>query len=201
MNEQRISARLLALLCLAASVFAVAPASGADFKAGVAAARAGDYTVAMREWRPLADGGNAEAQFNLGLLHENGLGVPIDKAEAARWFRRAAEQEDRLAQAYLAEMYGKGLGVPRDDAEALRWFRRAAEHGHAPSQHNVGLFYATGRGVEPNEVEAYAWLTVAQENGGGPADLLDLLTKNMSEGNLDKARVLAAEIRRRCRLD
>jgi len=112
--------RVLAGLLLALA--AALPAS-ADYEAGLAAARAGDYATAMREWRPLAEGGHRDAQFNLGLLYENGLGVPADGAEAARWYRRAAEQHDRAAQAYLGEMYAKGLGVGRNAIEALHWFR------------------------------------------------------------------------------
>jgi len=135
--------RRLAWLMLA---LAAALPARADYEAGLAAARAGDYAAALREWRPLAESGNRDAQFNLGLAYENGLGVAADAEQAERWYRRAADQEDRQAQAYLAEMYAKGLGVARDDVEALRWYRRAAEHGHAAAQYNVGLFYALGRG-------------------------------------------------------
>lgn len=188
--------RSLILLLLALPL-----AAAADFEAGVAAARAGDYATAMREWRPLAEAGNAEAQFNMGLLYENGLGVPQDGATAALWYRRAAELNDRMAQAYLGEMYAKGLGVPRDDREALRWYERAAERGDSASQYNVGLFYATGRGIAPSDVNAVAWLTVALENGAKQSDLLDALKRNMSAESLEKALGLADEVRKRCRLD
>jgi TPR repeat protein len=190
--------RALASLLLALA--AAAPAR-ADFEAGIAAARAGDYATALREWRPLAHGGHRDAQFNLGLLYENGLGVAADGGEAARWYRRAAEQDDRQAQAYLAEMYAKGLGIPRDDIEALRWYRRAAERGHAASQYNVGLFYATGRGVAPSDVQAVAWITVSLENGAAPTELLGVLRKHMSAASMREATRLADEVRRQCRLD
>jgi TPR repeat protein len=173
----------------------------ADYEAGLAAARAGDYPAAMREWRPLAERGHRDAQFNLGLLYENGLGVPADGAEAARWYRRAAEQQDRQAQAYLAEMYAKGLGVARDDIEALHWYRQAAERGHAAAQYNVGLFYAVGRGVAPSPVQAVAWITVAQENGAASTGLLETLKRNMSAGSLQEALRIAQDVRRQCRLD
>jgi len=188
--------RVMLLLLIAAPLGAAA-----DLEAGVAAARAGDYRAALREWQPLAEQGIAEAQFNLGLLYENGLGVAADGAAAVRWYRRAAEQNDRLAQAYLGEIYAKGLGVPRDDIEALRWYRRAGELGDAASQYNVGLFYALGRGVAPNDVQAFAWLTVALENGAKPTALLGQLRESMSAISLNQARSLVDDVRRQCRLD
>jgi uncharacterized protein len=191
-------ARALAGLLLA--LVAALPAR-ADYAAGLAAARAGDYAAAVREWLPVAEGGNRDAQFNLGLAYENGLGVAADAAQAARWYRRAADQDDREAQAYLAEMYANGLGVARNDVEALRWYRAAAERGHAASQYNVGLFYALGRGIEPSDVQAVAWMTVAREHGAGQAELLDTLRRNMSKDRLEEARRLADEVRRQCRLD
>jgi len=188
--------RLFFLLLLALPL-----AAAADFESGLAAARAGDYDAALREWQPLAEEGNVEAQFNLGLLYENGLGVPQDGATAALWYRRAAEQNDRMAQAYLGEMYAQGLLLPSDDAQALRWFRRAAERGDVASQVNVGLFYAMGRGVAPSPALAFAWLTVAQENGAKPTGLLGQLKENMSARDLERARSLVKEVRQQCRPD
>jgi TPR repeat protein len=189
-----------ALACVLLALGAALPAR-ADYEAGLAAARAGDYVAAVREWRPLAEAGSRDAQFNLGLAYENGLGVPADARAAERWYRRAAEQDDRQAQAYLAEMYAQGLGVERNDIEALHWYRRAAERGHAASQYNVGLFYAVGRGIEPSAVQAVAWITVAQENGAERTELLETLKRNMSAGSLREALRLAEDVRRQCRLD
>jgi hypothetical protein len=190
-------ARALAWLLLA---LAAALPARADFEAGIAAARTGDYVTALREWRPLAEQGHRDAQFNLALLYENGFGVAKDGAQAAHWFRRAAEQEDRTAQAYLGEMYAKGLGVARDDVEAMRWYRNAAERGHAASQYNVGLFYAMGRGVEPSDVQAVAWITVSHENGAPRTELLGALRKHMSAGSLEEATRLVEDVRRQCRV-
>jgi TPR repeat protein len=189
-----------ALACVLIALAAALPAR-ADYEAGLAAARAGDYAAALREWRPLADAGNRDAQFNLGLAYENGLGVAADAREAERWYRRAAEQDDRQAQAYLAEMYAKGLGIPHDDIAALHWYRRAAERGHAAAQYNVGLFYAVGRGAPPNEVQAVAWLTVAVENGAEKTPLLATLKKHLSTQDLAEAARLTDIVRRQCRVE
>ena len=54
----------------------------------------GDYATALRLLRPLADQGDAVAQYNLGVMHANGHGVPQNYAEAAKWYRLAADQGD-----------------------------------------------------------------------------------------------------------
>ena len=64
--------------------------------------------------------GDAEAQYNLGIMYAQGLGVPQDDAEAVRWYRLAAAQGNAGAQSYLGFMYDDGRGVPQDDAEAVR---------------------------------------------------------------------------------
>ncbi len=68
------------------------PSLAADFQAGLEAAGRGDYATALKEWRPLAEQGSAAAQYNLGYMYDNGLGVPQDYAEAVKWHRKAAEQ-------------------------------------------------------------------------------------------------------------
>ncbi len=66
---------------------------------GVAAFNRGEYATAFREFRPLAEQGTAEAQFNLGRVYGEGLGVPQDYAEAHMWYNLAASRlppgEDR----------------------------------------------------------------------------------------------------------
>src|SRR3954454_1319801 len=58
-----------------------------------------------------------------------GQGVTQNYAEAARWFRKAAEQGNADAQNHLGVLYDHGKGVTQDHAEAARWFRKAAEQG------------------------------------------------------------------------
>lgn len=76
------------LLCTAVA----APAIAQDFDKGLAAARVGDYETALLEWRPLAAQGDADAQYNLGVMYDNGQGVIQDYAEAVNWYRLAAKQ-------------------------------------------------------------------------------------------------------------
>jgi len=126
----RVPRRILLLLLL----LAAPPGALADFEAGVAAARAGDYAAALREWRPLAQSGHRDAQFNMGLLYENGLGVARDDAEALRWYRRAAEAGDAAAQYNVGLFYAMGRGVAPNDVQAYAWLSVALENGAEPTR-------------------------------------------------------------------
>jgi hypothetical protein len=141
------------------------PLGAQDFGAGVAAYEAGDFATALENWQPLAEQGNANAQFVLGFMYDTGRGVLQDDAEAARWYRMAAEQGDAIAQINLGFIYETGQGVLQDDAEAVRWYRLAAEQGDARGQYNLGVMYATGQGVPQDYAEAVRWYRLAAEQG------------------------------------
>ena len=81
----------------------------------------------FEEEQVLAEQGNARAQYFLGLMYNEGKGVPKDQKEAFKWYRLAADQGDASAQYNLALMYGNGVGVPKDDKEAVKWYRHAAD--------------------------------------------------------------------------
>ena len=101
----------------------------ADWEAGVDAYQAGDYATALKEFRPLAEQGLAEAQFNLGWMYVKGLGVTQDYKEAVKWFRLAAEQGYTFAQQDLGKMYEKGEGVIQDNVIAYMWYSIAIFSG------------------------------------------------------------------------
>ncbi len=110
----------------------------AGFQEGVDAYERGDYDTALKEWRPLAEQGDAPAQFTLGRMYDLAQGVPQDDQEAGRWFRLAAEQGDAEAQFNLGYMHAEGQGVPQDDMVAHMWFSLAAAQGdfHAEQTRN-----------------------------------------------------------------
>jgi TPR repeat protein len=89
----------------------------------------GDYQAAYKEWMPLAELGDAEAQYNIGVLFDEGAGVDQDLVAAADWYRRAGEQGFMDAQTNLGIMYYHGQGVDRHRHEASKWFRMAADQG------------------------------------------------------------------------
>lgn len=79
-----------------------------DFQAGLRAAETGDYETALKEWRPLAEQEYAAAQYNLGLMYNNGEGVPQNYTEAVRWYRMAAENGNTEAQYTLGVALSRG---------------------------------------------------------------------------------------------
>jgi hypothetical protein len=116
----------------------------ADFQKGLTAYKSNDIATALREWKPLAEQGNADAQFHLGLMYRYGVGVPQDDKTAAYWYRLAADQGHASAQFALGVMYDNGRGVPQNDKTAVKWYRLAAEQGHASAQFALGLMYDNG---------------------------------------------------------
>jgi S1-C subfamily serine protease len=99
------------------------------------------------------------------MLYDMGDGVREDDAEAARWYRRAAEQGLAVAQFDLGVMYSLGEGMRRNDTEAVRWYRLAAEQDDAAAQYNLGYMYFSGRGVSENATEARRWYQFAADQG------------------------------------
>jgi TPR repeat protein len=106
-----------------------APVAAGPLEDGNAAYGRADYAAALRLLGPLANQGVASAQGYLGLMYENGRGVPPNYAEAMKWYRLAADQGEVSAQINLGVMYATGRGVPQDYVEALKWFRLAAGQG------------------------------------------------------------------------
>src|SRR5882672_1373191 len=129
--------RAVLTLGFSGSVFA------APMEDGQAAYDSGDYATALRMWRPLADQGLARAQNNLGVMFENGKGVPLDINEALKWYRLAAEQGYAGAQNNLGLIYAIGRIVPRDPVRAYMWFSLAA----AQLSGDVGKTVTTTRDV------------------------------------------------------
>jgi len=145
--------------------------------------------------RLLAEQGNAEAQFNLGLLYDRGRGVPEDKSEALRWYRRAATQGDMFAQNALGDKYWEGTGVPKDDTKAVWWWRLAADKGFAPAQHSLGkLLSGGGQGVPSDKIQAYMWLALSAAQGDEEAGRQsDLLAKQLKPAEMTNAKKLVKQ--------
>jgi TPR repeat protein len=101
---------VLTVLLSLASVPAIAQSANKAFNDGVAAFQSRDYATALKLWMPLAEKDDAEAQRNIGIMFQQGLGVPQSDAEAAKWYRRAAENGHARAQQNLGVMYEEGAG-------------------------------------------------------------------------------------------
>jgi V8-like Glu-specific endopeptidase len=158
--------KVLAVLLL----FAVLPgfaasAAGGELDDAVAAARRGEYAAALKRLSPLAEKGDARAQFDIGFMHAYGWGLPRDPAAALAWYDKAAGQGLAVAQHFLGLAFLNGEGVKPNDQEAARWFSRAAAQGFAQSQYLFGLMLLDGRGVQPDAVQGYAWIVMAGQGG------------------------------------
>ena len=90
-------------------------------------------------------------------------------SEAAKWYRKAAEQNYAQAQRNFGSCYLFGVGVAKDEAEAVKWYRKAAEQNDATAQRDLGLCYYKGQGVEKDEVEAVKWYRKAAEQNNADA--------------------------------
>jgi uncharacterized protein len=114
-------------------------------------------------WRTktLAEKGNVEAQYNLGVCYEEGRGVEVDYTEAFRWYKKAAEQGDSKAQYNLSYRYYSGEGVVKDYVEAVKWCRMSAMQGNTQALNNLGVVYERGDIVAQDLVEAYAFYNIA----------------------------------------
>jgi TPR repeat protein len=181
-------------ITLVLSIICLAVPAWADFQAGMDANNRGDYATALREWRPLAEQGDALAQYNLGILYRKGRGVPQDDVQARQWYAKAAAQGQAKAQFNLGTLYFNGEGVPKDYQQALRWFRLAADQGEALAQTKIAIMYDDGLGVPKNIVQAYKWYSLATTNGDKPApQIRDLLAKQMTPAQIAEAQKLAQE--------
>lgn len=152
--------------------------------------------IALKWIHPVAEKGNANAQFLLGLIYRQGQSVKKSDAEAVKWFQSAAKQGDAESQFYLGVMYSHGRGVKKDFKKAMKWYQSAAEQQHAEAQVNLGVMYWNGWGVVKNKLKAYMWTYLAAEQGDKKAKQeLDLFEKKLSLNEIKKGRWLAEQCR------
>lgn len=140
-----------------------------------------DYDQAYRVWKPLADKGDPNAQFNLAILYERGLGVRRDLGEAFALCQLAAAQDLPQAQVELGKMYARGWGTAQRFGDAFVWFEKAAEQGDPNGQRNLGWLYDQGYGVARDYKMAAKWYQLAADHGN--ADGQYALANLYLEGN------------------
>jgi len=150
---------LLLTLLINNSVFA------ADLDRGMEAYERGDYPVALRELKPLAEQGWYFAQFLLGMMYGDGKGVQRDDRASFTWIKLSAQQGFDRAQHNLAVKYDNGKGIKKDTVAAIKWYERAANQGFAGAQFNLGVKYSTGRGVPQDNKKSFKWMKLAAEQG------------------------------------
>ena len=111
----------------------------------------------------LANKGNAEAQYHVGMMHHNGIGTPRNPTQAFEWFQKSAAAGDPLAAYKLGCYYdGQGAGVVAPNiVEALKYKQVAADAGYALAQNDVAILYAK----DGKAAEAIKWWKMASAQG------------------------------------
>ena len=120
----------------------------------------------FRSILPKAKQGVVNAQYNLALLYENGVGIYRDGRKAVYWYTKASQQGHVEAQYRLGTVYRFGYGekvVQTDFKKAVYWITKASEQGHIEAQYNLGHIYEYGDEAPQDYIQAYFWYTKAAE--------------------------------------
>lgn len=178
------------LVAAALMIWAAAPLSAQSVKAGIEAWQRADYSRAVAIWRPIAEKGDADAEFNLGQAYRLGRGVPTNLAAAKTWFERAANQGHVDAQTTL----GLLLFQNGEQADGLKWLKQAAEQGEPRALLFYGTALVNGDSVTQDPILGYAYISRAAAQGLEPAkQTLAQLDKLMPLQDRQKGVALARE--------
>ncbi len=153
--------RAIRFLAVASSLILVSAAWGDTFQKGMEAYSTLDYDTALAIWQPLAEAGDAESQFSLGMMYGNGFGVMMDDALAIKGYGQGAEQGHPKALFNLAVMYQNGWGVPQDEEHATSLYVSAADGGEAEAMLALGRHFAMDFSEAYDPVQAYKWYSLA----------------------------------------
>ena len=137
------------------------PLSAQSVKAGIEAWQKADYSAAVSIWRPLAEKGDADAQFNLGQAYRLGRGVAINLAAAQSWFERAADKGHVDAQTTL----GLLLFQNGNHIAGLRWLKAASDQGEPRAMLVYGTALFNGDGTPQDPILGYALVSRAAAQG------------------------------------
>ena len=113
---------LVFLICLTPKI------SFADFDTGLKEFNNGNYKNALKIWRPLAKDGLSNAQYNVGLMHHNGLGTKQDYKQAYYWLLLSSEQGNLNSIRLISTLYALGNGVKKDYLKSYMWAKIGADN-------------------------------------------------------------------------
>ena len=190
----RLVATTFALTMLAIAL--VKPAH-AGLKEAVAAYEAGNPQLAAKEFRACGEKGDANCQFNLALMYEQGMGVPKNEKDAVLWYGKSAALGNSNAQYNLGVLYENGRGTAIDFAKANQWYRKAAAQGDALAIGNLGMLYLRGDGVKADKIAGLALLLLSATLDGSPnnnAKKNIAKTKGLSTAMVTTAQQLSDEL-------
>jgi len=128
-----------------------------------------DYSKAAFWFEKASENGIANASYNLGVLHHQGLGFEADVKEAMGWYKDAAAKGHPEAQYNLGIAYIEGIGVPYDPVTASNYFENAANNGVMEAAYNLGLIYENGLLGDAQPDRALLWYKTAADQGSPEA--------------------------------
>ena len=163
-TARRVGSALAALLT-GLLLTTTAMAQGGDFDRAKNAYLNGDYDTALSVVRPMAEGGNSDAQVLLSLMYDNGQGLPQDRRKATEWLLRAADGGNSNAKHDIGLRYYRGQGVEQNYQTAADWWQKAASDGIPDSQFNLALLYHRGLGVGQDFIKARRYFKQAADKG------------------------------------
>lgn len=121
-------------------------------------------TLPFNKKLALAKAGDEEAQVAVADAYESGKGAKLNKAEASKWYGRAADQGNADAQFKLATLFHEGApGLKKNADRAFKLYLAAAQQGHAEAQNWVGYCYQHGLGVAQDDKKAVEWYQKAAD--------------------------------------
>lgn len=162
-----------------ASVNSQTPDMGKLYEQGMSFIEKGEPESAVPCLLEAAIFEHVDAQFNLGRMYDEGVGVKQNKEEAVHWYQRAAGLGHADAQNDLAYMYESGEGVEKNPKEAVKWYLASAKQGNPIAQCNLANLYRWGIGCETNKKEAFRWFSEAADQGDDQAyRMMKQMSKN-----------------------
>ena len=174
-----------------------------------------DYETAYTIWKPMADNGDADAQYAIGELYFWGSGVPQDFRRAGEWYYQSAKQGNSDAQYSLGVLYADGKGVKQNFESAFYWYQLSAEQGNADSLYNMGMIHINsnlmlhnpssnnlqsnmamllGLGVPRDIITAHMWFNLAASKGHEESQQMrNEISQFMTDSQLSQAQRLAEQ--------
>lgn len=161
---------IVALALLALSFPAWAEEDPAEMYAKAAEAwKAEDYETALSYMIPLAEMGEINSMYNVGIAYANGFGVPVSYEDAAKYFKMAADGGHEDAQFLIGYLYREGEGVEQSYEQAAHYFQLAADQGSVDAQYYLARLYEDGQGVEQSYERAVEYYGLAADQGDAGA--------------------------------
>ncbi len=154
----------------------------AYFESGLKAADVNNMPLAFKDFLVAAKAGHVYAQYNVGLMYEQGLGISKNAKEAVYWYKESAMQGNSAAQFNLGVCFENGFGTTVDFEKANEWYRKASVQGDGLAVGNLGMLYIRGQGVKENKVAGIALLLISTTMDNSP--------QNQARNNISTTRGL-----------